>query len=87
MAKYRSKVVEIEAYQWMPNAPPQTLPMWLVDHILTRPEAFNEATGELTIRTLEGDMRAAPGDYIIRGMEGELYPCKPSIFEKKYEAV
>ena len=40
----------------------------------------------LTIRTLEGDMRAAPGDWIIRGTEGEFYPCKPSVFNRKYKA-
>jgi len=38
------------------------------------------------IETLEGDMRAAPGDYIIKGVRGEFYPCKPDIFEASYEA-
>jgi hypothetical protein len=37
------------------------------------------------IHTLEGVMTAQPGDWIIRGTEGELYPCKPSVFERKYE--
>ena len=41
----------------------------------------------LTIQTLEGDMRADYGDYIIRGVQGEFYPCKPDIFIKTYEAV
>lgn len=40
---------------------------------------------EITIHTLEGDMKAMPGDYIITGVEGEQYPCKPDIFEKTYE--
>lgn len=39
----------------------------------------------LTIRTLEGDMRADLGDYVIRGVAGEFYPCKPDIFEATYE--
>lgn len=39
----------------------------------------------LEIETLEGTMRAIPGDYIIRGVNGEFYPCKPDIFEKTYE--
>lgn len=39
----------------------------------------------LLIETLEGDMRASPGDFIIRGLNGEFYPCKPEIFRKKYE--
>lgn len=40
---------------------------------------------EMTIHTLEGTLKAAPGDYIITGVDGEQYPCKPDIFEKTYE--
>lgn len=40
---------------------------------------------ELIINTLEGDMKASPGDYIITGVNGEKYPCKPDIFEKTYK--
>jgi hypothetical protein len=43
--------------------------------------------GELVIFTLEGDMRANAGDWIIKGVNGEFYPCKPDIFAKTYEAV
>lgn len=39
----------------------------------------------MVIHTLEGDMRADPGDWIITGVNGEQYPCKPDIFEKTYE--
>lgn len=42
---------------------------------------------ELYIDTLEGRMRASPGDWIITGVNGEQYPCKPDIFEKSYEPV
>lgn len=42
---------------------------------------------EITIDTLEGRMIAAPGDWIITGVHGEKYPCKPDIFEKTYEQV
>ena len=42
---------------------------------------------EIVIHTLEGDMKASIGDYIITGVNGEQYPCKPDIFEKTYEAV
>lgn len=48
---------------------------------------IDPATGELVIRTLEGDMRATHGDWIIRGVQGEMYPCKPDIFEATYEPV
>ncbi len=41
----------------------------------------------LIIQTLEGDMKASFGDYIIKGVNGEFYPCKPDIFEKTYEIV
>ena len=41
----------------------------------------------LDIPTLEGVMKASPGDYIIRGVQGEFYPCKPNIFEDSYEVV
>jgi hypothetical protein len=42
---------------------------------------------EITINTLEGKMLASPGDWIITGICGEQYPCKPDIFEKTYELV
>lgn len=48
---------------------------------------IDPATGELVIRTLEGDMRATYGDWIIRGVQGEFYPCKPDIFAATYEPV
>lgn len=44
-------------------------------------------TGCLYISTLEGDMKAMPGDYIIKEVNGEFYPCKPDIFAKTYEPV
>lgn len=42
---------------------------------------------EIIIQTLEGPLRAAPGDWIITGIRGEQYPCKPDVFEKTYERV
>ncbi len=42
---------------------------------------------EMVIHTLEGDMTAQIGDWIITGLRGEQYPCKPDIFEKSYELV
>lgn len=49
-------------------------------------EAYQTDT-EMIIHTLEGDMLASVGDYIITGVDGEQYPCKPNIFEKTYELV
>lgn len=48
---------------------------------------FFKDQGEMYIKTLEGDHHASVGDYIIRGVNGELYPCKPDIFEKTYDIV
>lgn len=47
--------------------------------------SFKCSTQELFINTLEGDMKVSTGDYIIRGVNGEFYPCKPEIFEKTYD--
>lgn len=48
---------------------------------------IDPATGDLMIRTLEGDMRATYGDHVIQGVQGEFYPCKSDIFEATYERV
>ena len=53
----------------------------------TKGHYINPATGFLVIRTLEGDMEISLGDYLIQGVQGEFYPCKPDIFEASYEAV
>ncbi len=44
-------------------------------------------TEPLTVQTLEGDMHANPGDWLIKGTEGEYYPCKDSVFRRKYEPI
>ena len=46
---------------------------------------FDPEDGAICIKTLEGIMAASPGDFIIRGVNGEFYPCKPDIFAKTYE--
>ena len=46
-----------------------------------------QPSGEPVIKTLEGEMKVSLGDYIIKGVGGEFYPCKPDIFEKTYEEV
>lgn len=49
-------------------------------------EAY-QTDNEIIIHTLEGDMKASPGDWIITGVGGEQYPCKPDIFEKTYQKI
>lgn len=89
--KYRKKQIEIEAWQYIPNDRDDTVgtPQWMVDAMLSRKIEISDDSDDrnLYINTLEGKMTASPGDYIIKGIEGELYPCKPSIFEQTYEKV
>ncbi|MFO0919665.1 MAG: hypothetical protein U0872_15310 [Planctomycetaceae bacterium] len=87
MAKFRKKPVVIEAVQWNPSAQPTDYPLWFYENVLRTPDVFGEKSGTIMIRTLEGDMTAQPGDWIIRGVQGECYPCKPDIFEATYEPV
>ena len=79
--KYKKKPVVISALRFDGEN---------VDDILewTDGASLYEAnTDELFIVTLEGDMLVGPGDFVIRGVAGEFYPCKNDIFEKTYEAV
>lgn len=88
MSSYRKKPVVIDAFLWT-GGPDQTEdPEWIVAAIRAGTVDFdNPGTPEvkLVIHTLEGDMRADQGDWIIRGVKGELYPCKPDIFAATYE--
>jgi hypothetical protein len=81
MKRYRKKPVVIEAYQFRGDVgDPEVVKLDLgCAHDRER------GCDYLIIRTLEGEMRAYPGDWIIRGVAGELYPCKPDIFHATYE--
>lgn len=95
--KYRKKPVEIEAFQLGVDHPP----MWFIAETTKKGKVqlhdelaksdFIKMTENsnvtATIKTLEGDHLANNGDYIIRGVKGELYPCKPEIFELTYKKV
>lgn len=102
MAKFRKKPVVIEAVQFDGVERVDDTPTAMFDGSFCPPQewlqealAMHEAQigavftdgNSLTIHTLEGCMIAMPGDWIIRGVNGELYPCKPDIFAKTYEAV
>lgn len=77
----------IEAYQFdnrITNPPPH----WLrkaVDVGDVTVFVHRGKAEQMTIRTLEGDMTAMPGDWIIQGVKGEIYPCKPDIFDATYD--
>ncbi len=90
MFKYRKKPVVIEAFKWTGNQEQIEDPKWIVKAIVSGTVTFvNPGTGDviMMIQTLEGSMAANQGDYIIQGIQGELYPCKPGIFEKTYDKV
>ena len=82
MPKFRKKPVVIEAIRFTESNQ--------VEAVAWMGCAFPERTSEyvvLEINTLEGTMRVSPGDWIIKGIQGEFYPCKPDIFEATYEEV
>lgn len=86
--QYRKKPVVIEAVQlsYFNNEHTQILPKWVLEAVLNGTlELWTD--GRAGVQTLEGVMIASPNDYIIRGIDGELYPCKPDIFERTYERV
>lgn len=82
MPLYRKKPIVIEAIE-LTDSNMDTLKKWTGGEI--GPDVFGIYV--LIISTLEGNMIAETGDYIIKGIEGEFYPCKASIFEQTYELV
>jgi len=94
--KFRKKPVEIEAMQFTGPAESATLIIdWMLGHVGTARYYEHLMDGDLIghpdpfmqIDTLEGVMIASTGDWVIRGVAGEFYPCKPDIFAATYEAV
>ena len=79
--KFRKKPVVIEAMQWTGDNWKELEDFGSDRDIVSNPD------GTLTIATLEGNHTAKKGDWIIRGIKGEVYPCKPDIFEATYEQV
>lgn len=92
-ARYRKRPVVVEALKYMgTNASLNELSSWMGRQL----ETLNvDAQGQIMvgglmrveIKTLEGTMVAEPGDYVIKGVAGEFYPCKPEIFLGTYELV
>lgn len=99
MAKYRNKPVVIDAFRWTGGKDQEEDPVWIIDAIQSgvvrivkygsiighAKSGFKPDSLKMEIKTLEGVMTANPGDYIIQGVQGEIYPCKPDIFEASYE--
>lgn len=95
MKWYRKKPVAIQAIQWDGNNLKEVIEFtgkhpkfdkWFKSWDEYESHVHGDR-GVFKIFTLEGVMEASPGDWIIRGVNGEHYPCKPDIFEKTYEPV
>ena len=89
MAKFRKKPIVIEAFKLG-----EEWPDWWADAVSQNRVTTHNTDGRwrdgpdyALISTLEGLMRADKGDWIIKGVVGEIYPCKPEIFDATYEAV
>jgi hypothetical protein len=101
--QFRKKPVTVEAWQWVsdrPESAAEDIVAWMEDNWATDSGGPSydatlsgaggpggEDWGCLEIDTLEGTMEVAPYDYVIRGVQGEFYPCKPDIFDASYDAV
>lgn len=84
MPRFRKRPVEVEAVQWV-----NWNTVEIADFMGASPLFGSDGKGRewVEIHTLEGAMRAEKGDWIIRGVKGEFYPCKPDIFAETYEEV
>jgi len=85
MQKFRKKPVVIEAIQFNGFEDYLQIVDWMQASSSTYEQGYS--TPEMWVQTLEGRMSARPGDWIIKGVAGEFYPCKPDIFEATYEPV
>ena len=90
--KYRKKPVTIEAIKWnglnieeIKNFVGDSLDYYIHDAAWKAGVAAPKV--EMKIKTLEGEMNVSEGDYVIKRVNGEFYPCKPNVFEKTYEIV
>lgn len=87
--KYRKKPVDIEAVGPLTPENRDAIAVWCRGKAEEKrvPGPGRGLTTAVVIHTLEGDMRASYGDYVIRGVQGEFYPCRGDIFAATYEAV
>lgn len=88
MAKYRKKPIVISAVQYKGKGNVDGgVPKWMFDAFENNTLKATNGNDPLIAKTLEGDMRVDKEDWIICGVKGEIYPCKPDIFEATYEKV
>lgn len=84
--KYTSKIVDIDAVELTKDNVAEVAE-WCGGRVVTEKDALDEEKTfvGINIPTLEGNMRGSEGDFIIKGLRGEFYPCKPDVFKAKYE--
>lgn len=87
MAKYVKKPVEIEAIQWNGSNLDECVEFLGDSYAGYAAERRMDGRKEITVKTLEGQHIASNGDYLIKGIAGEFYPCKPEIFKSTYSEV
>lgn len=87
MAKYRKRPVIIDAFQFGVDRHPDWFDEAVRKDIVLLHKNMYGNVLRASIRTLEGIMTIQVGDYVIKGVQGEIYPCKADIFEQTYEAV
>lgn len=87
MPQFRKKPVVIEAVEWSGTGFNRHAEPWLSFLNASDAGRIYSAGPNLCIETLEGKMIASPGDWIIRGVKGEFYPCRADIFAASYEPV
>ena len=87
MEKYRMKPVVIEAVRFTTKTGVgfNRAKLFAGSYLMEHQEHYASEDMIYYIRALEGDMKISEGDYIIKGVQGEFYPCKPDIFEQTYE--
>lgn len=85
--KYVKKPIPIEAVQWTGMNRAEIMNFCHDARLVYHEDENEPVIAELYIHTLEGDMHANHGDYIVRGLYGEFYPVKGEIFEKTYEEI
>ncbi len=83
--KYRKKPIVIEAWQYTGGGFVADAPWWVREYRNDGRNVKQMPDNTLLIPTLEGDHTAQVGDWLIEGVKGEVYPCKPDIFEATYE--
>jgi hypothetical protein len=85
--RYVKKPIIVEAFQYSSDMGTYTMaiPKWFIEACVDGTVFFKDGSDH--IKTLEGKFKISHGDYIIKGIKGELYPCKADIFEESYDPV